>query len=276
MITQDITLHGLTPAQIMELQEFVDAVFVRGLTWQTNRPADVQRTVNELVNSGAVPIGRSTAEMSQTMRSDTGYQVPASASIPGTPPLSPAPVAAPSSSSAGVATASSAPLDNRGVPHHPDFHGALDGEGGGKKADGSWKRRRNHDKAAADVYEAPYLAPKRAAEANPTLAPAASPVPAPATVPPVTSTVDPTAVFGAPIIVPPAASPGSVTELEQLWTKLAAANVVNQAHAQQLHGWHGYGHPIGSAGYAQDAEKRQQAIDWLKQYLQFIPAPIAA
>lgn len=267
MITQDITLKGLTPAQIMELQEFVDAVLVRGLTWQTNRPADVQRTVNELVNSGAVP----------PPAYETG---PASASIPGTPPLSPATDAALSSSPVGAATASGAPLDNRGVPHHPDFHGALDGEGGGKKADGSWKRRRNHDKAAADAYEAPYLAPKRAAEqaavANPTLVPAAAPVPAPATVPPVTSTVDPTTVFGAPIIVPPAASPGSVTELEQLWTKLAAANVVNQAHAQQLHGWHGYGHPIGSAGYAQDAEKRQQAIDWLKQYIQFIPAPVAA
>jgi hypothetical protein len=47
-------------------------------------------------------------------------------------------------------------VDGRGVPFHQDYHS------GKLKDDGTWGRRRNHNKALADAFEAPYLAPKSA------------------------------------------------------------------------------------------------------------------
>lgn len=48
-------------------------------------------------------------------------------------------------------TAAAGKLDNRGVPFHEQHHSPR------FKEDGSWARRRNHDKPAADAYEAQYL-----------------------------------------------------------------------------------------------------------------------
>lgn len=65
-----------------------------------------------------------------------------------------------------------AEVDARGVPYHPDFHS------GSKKqsADGAWNRRKNHDRSAADVYEAGYLGKSALPSATGTAPAANSPV----------------------------------------------------------------------------------------------------
>ena len=76
--------------------------------------------------------------------------IPAS-NDPGTPPLLPA----------GEDKREPAPKgathDIRGVPYNGDFHSPR------FNSDGSWAKRRGHDKDAAAAFEAPYLAPKSAA-----------------------------------------------------------------------------------------------------------------
>lgn len=188
MITQDITVKGLSPSQIQQLQQFVQHVLVDDGVVIYSRPGDVRRTANELVNTGLVPPPPPPAHVPHPATYDSGMTL----HNPGTPPLAPAPAAAPSpapaavtapATTAGPAAAPGA-ADARGVPHHPDHHAALTSSNGGRNPDGSWKKRRGHKPEALAAYEAPYLAPQRQAEAaaiaNPTLDAVASAVAAPA------------------------------------------------------------------------------------------------
>lgn len=261
-ITQDITLRGLTPSQVIDLQHFVDQVLMRGNSWVVDRKDDARRAANELING----------------------------------PLSPAPVAAPSPAPAAVsapaapnghaaapgAAVADAPRDSRGVPHHPDFHAALTSTSGGLKGDGTWKRKRGHDEAAADAYEAQYLRPQRQAEAeaivNPTqVSPAAMVTPGTAAphTPSVASGADTVGVTSTPLPlvafpVPPLAPPPppaapTQEQLEQLWTELALNNRVGTSHSDYLASWIGW--PIvANDAYRLSAENRTTVYNWLSQY----------
>lgn len=229
-ITLDVNVKGVTPEQAIKLAEFV-----RGL-----------------LRDEAVVIGNGEARV---------QVAEAAKPSPMQPVASPAPIAAPSSVPAPVATAS-ADVDSRGVPYHPDFHAARTSDTGGKNPDGSWKKRRGHDKVALATYEAPYLGQ---------------------TVAPMPGGVDPVAVFGQPVASGPApltviANAEPVEVLESLWARLASANVVDGTHANYMQAAFG-GHPVGSDHYRSDPAARQRAIDWLRGYLQYLPAgpaPIAA
>lgn len=77
---------------------------------------------------------------------------------------------------------SSAPLDDRGVPWHPDYHAATKT----KTAKGAWKKRKGADAKAIDAYEWDYL---KADNAQP--AATVQPVPA---APPMAQEADPMAI----------------------------------------------------------------------------------
>jgi hypothetical protein len=122
-------------------------------------------------------------------------------------------------------------LDTRGVPYHPQFHA----ETRKRNADGSWARRRNHDRAAADAYEAPFLATQRVA-----------------------------AEVVAATSLPPAMGP-SIPDFHALWTQLCAQNRVTMADQDYIIATWG-GHPM-SPIFADDA-KRAAAHAYLMQRMQ--------
>lgn len=134
-------------------------------------------------------------------------------------------------------------LDARGVPLHPQFHN------GNVKGDGSWTRRRNHDKAAADAYEAPYLQEKPAAAAHvEAAAPAAS-----AAFTDAPSTAAPSATFEAPAVryLP------SVAEYEGKWAQLCRELKVTGEHQAFIERTFG-GHPCNPV--VRDVEENRRQI----------------
>jgi len=278
-ITQDITIKGLTPGQIVRLAQFVEAMANGEGDWAD--PEVVAPVVMPPFNPSPAPVAE-----------------PSPAPVVTAPVVQTGPVAAPGVPAATPATIAerieqvAAELDTRGVPYHPDHHSERGGTSDGKNKNGTWRRKRNGDKAAADAYEQRYLAPKRDAEAaataNPTLAPAAAPagVPtvAPSPVNPVGATPDvagqpdAAAMFGAPAIVQaaivqpmptafpaPGSRPVTVVELEQLWSWLATARRVAQQHADYMLAAFG-GAPIGGAVYRTDQDRLERAYAWLHQY----------
>lgn len=144
-------------------------------------------------------------------------------------------------------------LDARGVPLHPQFHN------GNVKGDGSWTRRRNHDKAAADAYEAPYLRGKSGAISQTTAAtevtpasaepspPAASAFAAPA------EPAAPSATFEAPAVryLP------SVAEYEAKWAQLCRELKVTGEHQAFIERTFG-GHPCNPV--VRDVEENRRQI----------------
>lgn len=143
----------------------------------------------------------------------------------------PAPGAPAGNGEADETGAPPASHDNRGVPFNATFHNPA------FKADGSWKRRRNHDKDAADAFEAQFLGKPAsgAAQAAPqtavnTAAPTPSATPAASAAP--ASTVA-TAV-AAPASAAP--SPGRYVpnpqEYTDKWTELCRTGKVTGEHQQ--------------------------------------------
>ncbi len=184
-----------------------------------------------------------------------------------------APAAAPSTSPI-AATAS--PADARGVPHHPDFHAALDTATGGKNPDGSWKRRRGHNRPAADAYEAQYLtnvdngpqklgapgiinapAPNGSGASNVTNTQHAAANGAGASIPPIPMAPP----------APPSGTPG-MQDLETLWFAIVNAHgaALGEQLSTYLQGTYG-GHPVTNAAvFMNNPQVRHDAYEFLKQY----------
>ncbi len=160
-------------------------------------------------------------------------------------------------------TAAAGKLDNRGVPFHEQHHSPR------FKEDGSWARRRNHDKPAADAYEAAYLgngsgaaqaAPQTVATTGNTAAPTPTQAPA-STAAPSQPTAEPQAVMNAPTA---SASPSpmagryvpTVEEYKAKWVELCQQQKVSGEHQQFIEKTFG-GHPTLPPIMA-DETKREQ------------------
>jgi hypothetical protein len=197
---------------------------------------------------------------------------------PQMPPVAadaPAPVNAPSAApsiSSTPATASPASnggasdMDSRGVPYHADHHAARSGATGGKNPDGTWKRRRGHDKAAADAYEAQY-AGKGGGAANAAAASTSEPAPNGSAssvgfpAPPVA------AAAGASTITPPPPGCPGVEEFKNRWIDLVQRNRVGREHEDYILSQWG-AHPVaGEAIYAADPVKRTAVYQFMQTYL---------
>jgi hypothetical protein len=159
------------------------------------------------------------------------------------------PAAAPSTSPT-PATASTTPKDNRGVPHHPDHHAALKSSNGGLNPDGTWKRRRGHDKAAADAYEAQFIAVSPNAASN-----AAFPAP------PVAGSNGASAA----ITPPPPGCPG-MEDFTNRWLDLVQRGRVGPEHEQYIiANWNA--HPVANAAdYAADPVRRTAVYQFMGDY----------
>jgi len=120
-----------------------------------------------------------------------------------------------------------AELDERGVPYHPDFH-----SGSKKISKGAWNRKKGHDRAAADAYEAGYLQAK---------SPHAQAMP---------SVNAPTAT-----ILP-------LKDFQDLWVHCCHNHKVNMADQQHIEQTWG-GHPMSAV--FEDGLKRSQAYAFLQQ-----------
>lgn len=134
-------------------------------------------------------------------------------------------------------------LDSRGVPLHPTYHN------GNVKGDGSWTRRRNHDKAAADAYEAPFLAPKQPEAEPPAAAASAEFSAAPAV----------TAEFAAPAVryLP------SPEEYEAKWKQLCRDSKVTGEHQAFIERTFG-SHPLNPAIFNVEENRRQIWVVFLQ------------
>jgi hypothetical protein len=120
-------------------------------------------------------------------------------------------------------------VDGRGVPFHGDYHS------GKIKDDGTWGRRRNHNKALADAFEAPYLAPKPPSGAAP-LAPQtvattgniAAPTPSATSV----TTAPTDGTWSVPSATPQPAAPyvPTVEEYKAKWVDLCQKQQVTGEH----------------------------------------------
>jgi hypothetical protein len=136
----------------------------------------------------------------------------------------PAPVAGASMTGATFSNPSDN-LDTRGVPHHPDYHGEN------KTDQGAWKRKRNHNKAAADAYEARYLTATPQQPAAPATLPPAPPPPAPqqpaAPMMPAPAAAE---IYSAPAVryLP------SVQEYDGKWIDLCKAGKVTGNHQKMI------------------------------------------
>lgn len=131
-------------------------------------------------------------------------------------------------------------VDERGVPYHPDFHSSSK-----KISKGAWNRRRGHDSAAADAYEARFVGNGAGR--------------------PVTNSASPVAAHASPQISAPSVNaPGSLpvtlVQFQGLWTTLCNTGKVfmtDQEHIMRNWG----DHPMGPA--FQDPALRQSAYDYL-------------
>jgi len=128
-----------------------------------------------------------------------------------------------------------AELDERGVPYHPDFH-----SGSKKISKGAWNRKKGHDRAAADAYEAGYLQAKSPHAGN-------GAVPHAQAMPSVNA---PTAT-----ILP-------LKDFQDLWVHCCHNHKVNMADQQHIEQTWG-GHPMSAV--FEDGFKRSQAYAFLQQ-----------
>jgi hypothetical protein len=132
-----------------------------------------------------------------------------------------------------------AEVDERGVPYHPDFH-----SGSKKISKGAWNRRKGHDRAAADAYEASYLTAKSPhADTSGGLAGTQTTPYANAPAAPTVSAPEPT-----------------LQDFQNLWTRLCGEGKVfmtDQQHIERNWG----GHPMSPTFY--DPALRKQAYDYL-------------
>jgi hypothetical protein len=125
--------------------------------------------------------------------------------------------------------------DERGVPFNPTYHSDSK-----KMSKGAWNRRKGHDRAAADAWEAQYLS-----VGKPTAAPAAA-IPVPA----------------ATVQAPPATMGPTVAEFQQLWSWCCANNKVTMADQAYIESTWG-GHPMTTV--FEDSFKRAMAFAYLQQ-----------
>jgi len=129
-------------------------------------------------------------------------------------------------------------LDERGVPYHPDFHSSSR-----KISKGAWNRKKGHDRAAADAYEAGYLQANSPHAGNGVATTYAAP-----------------AATARPNVNAPGSLPVSLADFHNLWTTLCNTGKVfmpDQEHIQ--HNWGG--HPMSPT--FNDPALRQQAYDYL-------------
>jgi hypothetical protein len=120
-------------------------------------------------------------------------------------------------------------LDERGVPYHPDFH-----SGNKKISKGAWNRKRGHDRAAADAYEAGYLQARSPHAGN----------------------------GMAPQVNAPAATILPLKDFQDLWVHCCHNHKVNMADQQHIEQTWG-GHPMSAV--FEDGLKRSQAYAFLQQ-----------
>jgi len=115
-------------------------------------------------------------------------------------------------------------VDGRGVPFHGDYHS------GKLKDDGTWGRRRNHNKALADAFEAPYLAPKPPLAPQTVATTASTAAPTPSATPVATAPTDGT--WSVPSASPSPAAPyvPTVEEYKAKWVDLCQKQQVTGEH----------------------------------------------
>jgi hypothetical protein len=144
--------------------------------------------------------------------------------------------AAPGTHGTGTATE----LDERGVPYNADFHSSSK-----KQSKGKWDRKRGHDRAAADAYEAQF------AHAAPvTAAPAAVAMPSAA----------------APSVQAPQPMGPTLAQFQDLWVWCCSNNKVTMADQIYIENTWG-SHPMaeGAANAFNDVFKRSMAFAHLQQ-----------
>lgn len=131
-------------------------------------------------------------------------------------------------------------FDNRGVPFHADHHSPR------LKEDGSWARRRGHDRLAADSYEARYLGNGVAPQAAPQTVATTPPV---SMTPPVAETMP---SFDAPLVrcLP------TVEEFKAKWVDLCHKQLVSGEHQKFIEKQFG-GHPCAPEIMANEENRRQ-------------------
>lgn len=128
-------------------------------------------------------------------------------------------------------------FDLRGVPHHPQHHGETMTE------DGAWKRRRGHNRALADAYEAQFLAAAKPTAAGTVMQAGNSPQPAAADI--AASEPAPQMMPApSPVAVSPVAVPYVPTQEEYRakWIELCQTAKITGEHQKQIEQHYG-AHP---------------------------------
>jgi hypothetical protein len=131
--------------------------------------------------------------------------------------------------------------DERGVPFNPTHHSASK-----KMSKGAWNRRKGHDRAAADAWEAQYLSVGNGSSAAPRATPPAATM----------------ANTAATVQAPPATMGPTVAEFQQLWSWCCANNKVTMADQTYIENTWG-GHPMTTV--FEDSFKRAMAFAYLQQ-----------
>lgn len=101
-------------------------------------------------------------------------------------------------------------VDAAGIPWNPDFHASTKGA----NADGTWKKKRGHDKVALEAYEASFKIP--------VLAPVVAP-----DEPSVVTPVVPTVPVVTPVVETPAEASVVMPQVTQPTAPVTMQNVVN-------------------------------------------------
>lgn len=140
-----------------------------------------------------------------------------------------------------VKQAPAADLDTRGVPWHVDHHSSSK-----KQSKGAWDRKRGHDKAAANAYEAQFVGKSTAA---PTAAPQVATM---------------ANIAATPSMQAPAATLVTVQQFHDLWVYCCQNNKVTMDDQNFIvHNWGA--HPMVEGDHWNDGLKRSQAFAFLSQ-----------
>jgi hypothetical protein len=214
MTTVKLAFDDLSPAEAIRITELYASM-------RMPRTRDIERTAAEVATTPPAPV-----------------YIPAPGNVnPTQPPVlaTPAPVAAPTISSAPViapalAAAAGMMTDERGVPWHADYHATP----ASKNNDGSWRAKRGVDKATVKAYAAQFIAGKgnAAAVATPAVPSVANTKANSAPAADVGNGAPPAVTNGAGATSADAAP--SMHEIQGMWSKLCAANKVNEAHKNWL------------------------------------------
>jgi hypothetical protein len=272
-----LTIPGLTLDQLTAIAAYADGLKVNGnvKAMATDTPAPAPTPARDLPDGGA-------SRMYPT-NPDGTLNVAAPAPTP-----QPAPAPAPVGNAASLAASNVAAADRDafGVPYHSSFHADRGGKTKGRNNDGSWKMKKNVDRAAYDQYRAQFKTDATPAP-TPTSQPAApAPVPTPAQlnaqfapgVPPQGATIPAPAPLGAPapMVAPLAAAPApaleSVTydQLIALYNEVCQSGAVTQDQLNAIHA-EAQADPT-SLDYANHADKRALAYARLSAFR----VPVAA